>query len=381
MQLSLYLHYPFCLRKCLYCAFNSIDVAPCTPDDYGNGLLREMELRCRALEFDGTAVTLYFGGGTPSLMDPSLTARLIETAAKLFHLAADAEVTLECNPGTVTRDRLAAFRAAGVNRISLGVQSFNDDLLRSLGRIHSAREARDAFHAARDAGFCNVGIDLIHSLPCQTAAMWRDDLLQACALGPEHLSVYGLTIEEGTPFFLLEQEEKLTLPDENESAVMYETATELLEAHGYEQYEIANFARKGYRSAHNSGYWVRRPFLGFGAGAHSFLRSPGYGVRFSAPERPEDYLRSLAGGILPVAETRTLSRREAMAEYLFLGLRTSDGISLEQFQREFSVSFEEAYGDSCAELFSAGFLEVRDGFLRLPPKARIVSNQVFVRFL
>jgi oxygen-independent coproporphyrinogen-3 oxidase len=381
MDISLYLHYPFCLRKCPYCSFNSVAEAPCTPEDYGNGLLREMELRRRALESGVSAVTLYFGGGTPSLMEPSLAERLIETAIRLFHLAADAEITLECNPGTVTRERLAAFRAAGVNRLSLGVQSFDDTLLRSLGRIHTSREARDAFQAARCAGFGNIGIDLIHSLPGQDPVMWREELLHACALGPEHLSVYGLTIEEGTPFFLLEKEGKLPLPDEEESAVMYEAASEVLAAHGYEQYEIANFARKGYRSVHNSGYWTRRPFLGFGAGAHSFLRSPGYGIRFSAPESPEEYLRSLEQGTLPVAETRTLSRRDAMAECLFLGLRTSDGVSLERFRGEFSVSFDEAYGDSCAGLFSAGLLEIRDGFLRLPPKARVVSNQVFVRFL
>jgi oxygen-independent coproporphyrinogen-3 oxidase len=381
MEISIYIHYPFCLCKCLYCAFNSVAEAACSPDEYVNGLLTEMELRRRALEFDVSAVTIYLGGGTPSLMEPDLTARLVETATRIFHLTPDAEITLECNPGTVTRDRLADFRSAGVNRLSLGVQSFNDDLLRSLGRIHSAREARNAFHAARASGFDNVGIDLIHSLPGQTAAMWLDDLLQACALRPEHLSVYGLTIEEGTPFFLLEQEGKLPLPDEDESAGMYEKAAELLPEQGYEQYEIANFARKGYRSVHNSGYWNRRPFLGFGAGAHSFLQSPGYGVRFSAQERPEEYLGSLTRGELPVAETRTLSRRDAMAEFFFLGLRTSDGVSLEQFRREFSVSFDEAYGDSCAGLFSACLLEVRDGFLRLTGKGRILSNQVFVRFL
>lgn len=381
MELSLYLHYPFCLQKCPYCAFNSVADAPCTPDEYGNALLAEMELRRRELADDVSAVTLYLGGGTPSLMDPSLAGRLVDASARLFRLAPDAEITLECNPGTVTRERLDAFRAAGVNRLSLGVQSFDDGLLHSLGRVHGAREAQDAFAAARCAGFDNVGIDLIHSLPGQTLAQWRNDLLRACALSPEHLSVYGLTIEEGTPFFHLEREGKLPLPDEDESAAMYETAADVLAARGYEQYEIANFARSGYRSAHNSGYWNRRPFLGFGAGAHSFLRSPGYGVRFSSPESPREYLGSVARGELPVAETRTLSRRDAMAEFLFLGLRTCAGISLDQFRREFSASFDEVYGDSCAGLFSAGLLESCDGFLRLTASGRILSNQVFVQFL
>ncbi len=381
MKLSLYIHYPFCIRKCLYCAFNSVAGTPCTPDEYGAGLLREMELRRAALDCIPAAVTLYFGGGTPSLMPPSLTSRLIETATRLFHLAPDAEITIECNPGAITRERLSDFRAAGVNRLSLGIQSFNDALLQTIGRIHSGREALDAFHDARRAGFGNVGIDLIHSLPSQNNAMWEKDLLQACALRPEHLSVYGLTIEDGTPFGLMEKEGSLPLPDEDESAEMYETASEVLTAQGYEQYEIANFARKGYRSEHNSGYWSRRNYLGFGAGAHSFLRFPGYGLRFSSPENSLEYLRSLERGKLPVTETRTLSRRDAMAEFFFLGLRTANGISLERFYREFSAGFDEVYGESCATLFSAGLLEIRKGHLRLTARGRILSNQVFVRFL
>lgn len=381
MHLSLYIHYPFCLQKCLYCAFNSCVDAPCSADQYVAGLLREMTLRAGMPQKGSATVTLYFGGGTPSLLEPRQVARIIAAAAQYYALAADAEITLECNPGTVTGEKLAAFRAAGVNRLSLGVQSFDDALLERLGRVHSAEQALAAFAAARGAGFDNIGIDLIHSLPGQTLGQWQRELERACALRPEHLSVYGLAVEEGTPFAELEEAGKLSLPDEDVAADMYEKSAEILGANGYEQYEIANFARPGCRSRHNSGYWQRRPFLGFGAGAHSFLRAPGDGIRFSNADRVEDYLRMLADDSLPTGESRTLSPAEAMAESLFLGLRLTEGVALEHFQKEFSVSFQEVFGSACADLFAAGLLELRHGFLRLTAKGRILSNQVFVRFL
>lgn len=381
MELSLYIHYPFCLRKCLYCAFNSVVDAPCTPDGYLEGLLREMDLRAAAAGAGASAITLYFGGGTPSLLEPVQVQRIIAAARRCYRLAPDAEITLECNPGTATFEKLAALREAGVNRLSLGVQSFDDAFLVALGRIHTGRQAVEAFAAARSAGFDNVGIDLIHSLPGQTCVDWERDLARACELQPEHLSVYGLTVEEGTPFALQEEEGRLTLPDEEMSVAMYEKSSELLTAAGYEQYEIANFARPGFRSRHNAGYWERRPYLGFGAGAHSYLRASGHGRRFSNADQVEDYLRMVLRDTLPTVESRTLSRDEAMAEYFFLGLRMTEGVSLERFREEFSVSFRDAFGPVCADLFAVGLLEVWDGFLRLTPKGRILSNQVFVRFL
>jgi len=381
MSLSLYIHYPFCLRKCFYCGFNSRTDASCTSDEYVAGLLRELEMRSAMPEKGSSAGTLYFGGGTPSLLEPCQVEIILDAAENYYALSADAEITLECNPGTVTGEKLAAFRAAGVNRLSLGVQSFDDNFLEKLGRAHTAGQALAAFRDAREAGFDNIGIDLIHSLPGQTLAQWQSELSRASELSPEHLAVYGLSVEEGTPFAFLERQGELLLPDEEESACMYEKSAEILGANGYEQYEIANFARPGFRSRHNSGYWQRRPYLGFGAGAHSYLRLPEYGIRFSNTERAEDYLQLISCGSLPTSESRTLSRDEAMAECLFLGLRLSEGVSLDHFHTEFSVSFHEVFGTACADLFAAGLLEIRDGYLRLTEKARILSNQVFVRFL
>jgi oxygen-independent coproporphyrinogen III oxidase len=381
MSLSLYIHYPFCLRKCFYCGFNSRTEASCTSDEYVAGLLGELEMRSSMPEKGSSAGTLYFGGGTPSLLEPCQVETLLDAAANYYSLSADAEITLECNPGTVTGEKLADFRAAGVNRLSLGVQSFDDNFLVKLGRAHSVGQALAAFRDARKAGFDNIGIDLIHSLPGQTLAQWQRELSRACELSPEHLAVYGLSVEEGTPFAVLEEEGKLLLPDEEESADMYEKSAEMLGMCGYEQYEIANFARPGFRSRHNSGYWQRRPYLGFGAGAHSYLRQPGYGIRFSNTERAEDYLQLLSCGSLPTSESRNLSRDEAMAECLYLGLRLTEGVRLDHFHTEFSVSFHEVFGTDCADLFDAGLLEIRDGYLRLTEKARILSNQVFVRFI
>ncbi len=381
MDISLYVHYPFCLRKCLYCAFNSVADSSLRSEDYVAGLLGEMELRSRAIKQDCAAVTLYFGGGTPSLLAPSLVARIVDAAGSLYALKADAEITLECNPGTVSGQLLADFRSAGINRLSIGVQSFDDRMLQRLGRVHTAREARDAFTLAREAGFVNLGLDLIHSLPGQTPDMWEKELLRACDLAPEHVSVYGLAVEEGTPFASLEKDGMLSLPEEDDAVRMFELSTEILCCRGFEHYEISNFARPGFRSRHNSGYWKRVPCLGFGAGAHSFYPEPAHGMRCATTERVGEYLAALQEGELPHREQRILDRREAMAERLFLGLRMSDGVDLQAFAAEFGVSFHEVFGEGCADIFKAGLLELRDGFLRLSRNGLLLSNQVFVRFL
>ncbi|HTG81218.1 MAG TPA: radical SAM family heme chaperone HemW, partial [Geobacteraceae bacterium] len=283
METSLYIHFPFCLKKCLYCDFNSLAGSRIKAGDYIAAAVREMALRAEKVAAPVSAPTLYIGGGTPSLMEPSLVGRLIDTAARLYGLAAGAEITLEANPGTLTAEKLAGYRAAGVNRLSLGVQSFDDAMLGVLGRVHTAREALDSYATARATGFVNIGIDLIHSLPGQTPEMWRGELTRAIDLGPEHVSAYGLTVEEGTPFQRLESDGRLSLPDEDAAVTMFRETGAVLGRAGYERYEISNFARPGFRSRHNQVYWRRGNYLGFGAGAHSFLRSPGFGVRWRNP--------------------------------------------------------------------------------------------------
>ncbi|RNC66296.1 MAG: radical SAM family heme chaperone HemW [Desulfuromonadales bacterium] len=378
---ALYIHIPFCVRKCLYCAFTSTDDAPLATGEYVALLMREMELRAAALAAPLCATSLYLGGGTPSLLKPSLVGTIIDGAARLFSLDPSAEITLEANPGTVTASSLAGYRAAGVNRLSLGVQSFDDRMLARLGRVHTAREAREAFDLARRAGFDNIGIDLIHGLPGQDRDHWRDQVRAAIALFPDHVSAYGLTVEEGTPFASLEDEGALALPDEEDAAAMFEETAELLTTAGYGQYEIANFALPGRRSCHNQVYWRRGNYLGFGAGAHSFLREPHPGIRWRNPDDLGAYGSSLAEGLLPEVDRTCLAVGDAMAEWLFLGLRMLDGVEEEQFRAEFGRSLAEVYGTTIEGLCTAGLLLREVGVLRLTRRGVILSNRVFAAFL
>ncbi len=381
MQTALYIHFPFCLKKCLYCDFNSLAGSPVKAEAYVDGLLQEMALRAGVLSEPASAPTLYFGGGTPSLMDPKLVGRIIDTAARLYHLASDAEITLEANPGTLSKEKLAEFRSAGVNRLSLGVQAFDDRQLEMLGRVHNASQALAAYGLARDAGFTNISIDLIHSLPGETVDMWGTELRKALALQPEHISAYALTLEEGTPLAEQAATGVVELPAETDAVRQFELTTELLQAAGYEQYEISNFARPGFRSQHNQVYWRRGCYLGFGAGAHSFLREAPHGVRWKNADLPERYLATLAHRTLPEEEMHTLSRREAISEWLFLGLRMLEGVELAEFEDEFGGAVTDLFANELATLTGQGLLLMEGGRLRLSPAALIVSNQVFLRFL
>ena len=381
MRCALYIHFPFCVKKCAYCDFVSASGSGIQPEVYGAGVVREMELRADLLDDRVSAETLYLGGGTPSLLPPEIVARFVTTARERYALRPEAEVTLEANPGTVTAKTLAGYREAGVNRLSLGVQSFDDRMLGLLGRVHSVTEARDAFVEARAAGFDNISLDLMHSLPEQTSSEWEEALAQAVELRPDHISAYGLTVEEGTPLYRLQEKGRLSLPDDEEGALMYRMTAKILVAAGYEQYEISNFALPGCRSRHNQVYWRREPYLGFGAAAHSFLCAPTFGRRWRNPNEPEEYLQSLSKGQLPEEEVSVLTQREAMAETFFLGLRTTDGVDTDLFQETFGESAEQVYGPEIESLLSAGLLQRHGVRLSIPASRLILSNQVLVKFV
>lgn len=376
----LYIHIPFCVEKCGYCAFVSARARPGEIESYHELLLREMRLAVEEHESVPPLDSIYFGGGTPSLMQPRQVSGIIDLAAELFSLSPQAEITLEANPGTIGRERLQDFRAAGVNRLSLGVQSFDDVMLRRLGRVHDSAQARHAFREARLAGFGNIGIDLIHGLPGQTLSGWGEELRQALALSPEHISVYGLTVEEGTPFALRYPEDCTEIPDQDRSAEMFETADAVLVEAGFEHYEIANYARAGYRSRHNSGYWRRDGYLGLGVAAHSLLRRE-HGCRFSNHDTPEEYGLELTAGRLPRRDQHLLTLEDAMAEFMFLGLRLADGVLAEDFKREFGLPLRSVYGTVIDELLRTGLLQQERGALRLTRRALLLSNRVFARFL
>lgn len=381
MRAGLYIHFPFCLRKCLYCDFNSTAVSGDESGRYVGLLLREMELRQAALAEPVEAPTLYFGGGTPSLMAPELVGKVIDAAAGRFGLMPDAEVTLEANPGTLTPERLSAYRAAGVNRLSIGIQSFEDRLLEVLGRVHSVREAIACYEDARRAGFDNVSIDLMHSLPGQSLAQWREALRLCVALAPEHVSAYALSVEEGTPFEELFDRGRLTLPDEEEGAAMFEATHEVLAGAGYRHYEISNFARPGRESRHNLSYWSRQSYLGFGAGAHSFWNADGAGRRWKNAAEVADYAAELEEGTIPERDTEILSLEDAVSESFFLGLRRLDGLDLAPLSARFGAKALAGHLETVDHLEAQGAIVREGSTIRIAPGAVILANRIFASFL
>jgi len=376
----LYIHVPFCREKCSYCAFVSRPPQCGELEVYHELLCQELHAVSERGITGGPLDSIYFGGGTPSLLKSDQVAGVIETAATLFQLPTGAEVTLEANPGTIDTQRLCDFRAAGINRISLGIQSFDNHLLACLGRIHSSTQAYQAFGDIRQAGFDNVSIDLMYALPGQTFDSWGRELMAAVDLAPEHISVYGLTLEEGTVFAGRYTEGDAELPDEDVSADMFELADDLLTQAGYEHYEIANYARPGYRSRHNSGYWQRDDYLGIGVGAHSLFRE-GYGLRFCNPDTLEEYTRQVLTGYQQQLNVQCVSRESAMAEYLFLGLRLAEGIDPGLFEEEFCCSWKELYGAIFSDLIRLELVRQFQGRFQLTRRGMLLSNQVFNRFL
>jgi oxygen-independent coproporphyrinogen III oxidase len=375
----LYLHIPWCLSKCGYCAFFS---APGTAEQREETillLLREMELATKHYA-GGPLTSVYLGGGTPSLLTPHQVQRLLERSKQLWSHQPTCEVTLEANPGTATAESLAGFHQAGINRLSLGIQSLNDRTLQLLERPHNAAQSRTAYAEARGTGFRNISLDLICGLPHQSAEDWQHQLQQAIELAPEHLSIYSLSIEEGTPFSRRYSDDSPELPDDDQAAAMLELADQLLVTAGYEHYEIANFARPGHRSDHNSGYWLRDGYLGLGPSAHSLLLQ-GWGLRCSNPSDYQQWADRITAGQLAHHDPEQLSRQQALTEQLFLGLRMADGISPQACCELYGAQAWQPHEKTIVELLKTGLLEERGGRIALTQRGMLLSNQVFVRFI
>ncbi len=378
---SLYLHIPFCHTRCHYCDFNTYAGILPLREPYVQALQIEIEQAGKLARLpDGTARrarTIFFGGGTPSLLSATQTSHLLHACRSAFALDEDAEVTLEANPGTLTLEHLSELRTAGINRLSIGAQSFDSALLKTLGRIHSPEEIHQALHAARAAGFTSINLDFMFGLPGQTMQHLRETLDQALALRPEHLSLYSLIIEEGTPFYTWTQEGSITPGDEDLCADMYEYADEQLQAAGYENYEISNWALPGHQCRHNLTYWHNLPYLGTGAGAYSSFG----GRRFSNVLAPLEYIRLLKARLRPEAESETIERVQEMTETAFLELRTAMGIHLPTFEQRFSESLAQFVGDRLRPVEAAGLLEQTAEWLRLSKRGRLLGNEVFSRLL
>lgn len=376
---GLYVHLPFCRQKCFYCDFPSYAGQEGRMAVYVEALLGELAREGAPLRAAwGPPRTVYLGGGTPTALPPALMERLLAGLREFLAAAPDAlEFTCECNPGTVDVAYLSLLRAGGVNRLSLGVQTFDDALLRRIGRIHTAAQARAAVRQARAAGFRNLSLDLMYGLPGQTLAGLEMSVQQALALAPQHISIYGLQVEEGTAFARAQAAGRLALPSDEESEAMYDYMTTALPVAGYARYEISNFARPGFESRHNLGYWQDVPYLGVGTAAHSYLD----GQRYENPRGIEEYLAALRESGRARREEEPLTRATSMEEFAFLALRTARGIDRARFAARFGCELASVYADAIARMRARGFLEEDAQGVRLTPLGMKYGNWVFEAFL
>lgn len=374
-MIGLYIHIPFCDQKCAYCDFLSFPGRHSAQKaQYLDALCAEMRLRLRGRWQHPQ--TIFIGGGTPTALSAEELRMLLQTLARCVDLAGVEEFTVEANPGTVDREKLAVL-GGGVNRLSFGVQSFDDGLLQTLGRIHTAQEAQEAVQLAREAGFTNVNLDLMYGLPGQSEAQWRDTIAQAIALEPQHLSLYQLIPEEGTA--IVRRMDAGTLPavDEDGAARWFAAQRGWLADAGYAQYEISNYARAGFASQHNQLYWRLDDYLGLGLGATSWERP----VRRTNTADFGAYCRALASGALPPAAEERLTRAEQMSESVFMALRMNDGLSLAAFRALYGEDVADVFPDAVAEGRERGWLVLEDGQLRLTDAGRSLGNWVFELFI
>jgi oxygen-independent coproporphyrinogen-3 oxidase len=370
---ALYIHIPFCEKRCVYCDFYTVAGVESRIPDYVAALKKELARRgvdwfWRRQSF----TTIFFGGGTPSLLAPQQIAEILDAAFTSFQFEKYPEITLEANPGTITGEQLARYRSAGVNRLSLGVQSLHADELQMLDRIHSPEAASAAVAMARHAGFENINLDFIFALPQQTIARWRQSLEQAFELAPTHIAAYNLTIEAGTPLDIKIRRGEIQPLSEEEEREFYHFTIDFLESHGYQQYEISNFAKPGFEARHNIKYWDGSSYLGLGASAHSYDGKR----RFWNAANLRKYLEALAVGRLPEENTEELTKRQRMFEAAFLGLRQRRGIDLTAFAKQFRQSFDETFNGVAHELESGGLLKRCDDYLQLTREGLFLCDEI-----
>jgi oxygen-independent coproporphyrinogen-3 oxidase len=392
--MGLYLHVPFCETKCPYCDFNTYQGIEILFSPYVEALTTELGLWGRVLRRP-SANTVFLGGGTPSYLPDGYVGRMIDAARDAFDLAPGAEVTVEANPDDLDIPACRKLLSQGVNRLSIGVQSLDDGLLSLLGRRHGASDARAAYRSARTAGFTNISLDLMYGLPRQTMAQWRQTIQGVLSLSPDHVSAYCLTLEEGTPLHRWVQEGKLPKPDDDLAADMYDWAAGALAAAGYQHYEISNWALPGFRAKHNLGYWLNRPYLGAGPGAHSRLGNYRFwevasprayisGVKrweAASPAPFLDFAEAELGTVSTVAGQEYIDLDTACAETMILGLRLLDGMDLAEASAQAGADLAQRYQPQLQELTGLGLLERANGRVRLTRPAYLVANQVFTRFV
>ena len=373
--MELYLHIPFCVKKCAYCDFLSFPSGQEIQRQYAKRLMEDID--CMGKEYGDIPVdTIFIGGGTPSVPESRLIVDLMEHVNRAFQISDGAEISMEANPGTVTREKLKEYRRAGINRISFGLQSANDRELKLLGRIHTWAEFLESFALARECGFTNLNIDLMSALPGQTCESWKDTLKRVTDLEPEHISAYSLIIEEGTPFgekYGSEEGRKL-LPDEDSEREMYHETKRFLRECGYERYEISNYAKPGRECRHNIGYWTGVPYLGLGLGASSYMN----GSMFALSSDMQQYLEEKPGTFTDVEK---LTKKDMEEEFFYVGLRMTAGVSLSEFERRFGMSAEEVYPGLMETFVEEKAAEFRGDRFVLTDYGLDVSNYIMAQFL
>lgn len=375
-NIGLYIHIPFCRQKCLYCDFPSFAGKEGMMQAYVDALTAE--IRSRGKEYPKKKViSVFFGGGTPTTLEIPMLEQLMQAVLESWDIAEDAEITTEANPGTLDGKMAAALKKMGFNRLSMGVQAWQNRLLQDLGRIHTIEGFLENYQAVREAGFANVNVDLMFALPHQTMEDWQETVKNIISLQPEHISAYSLMIEEGTPFFDRYEKGLLEPASEKLDREMYHWAVDYLAEMGYEQYEISNFAKKGRQSRHNRIYWQAEEYLGMGLGSHSYME----GTRFHNTYDLQAYIKAKGDASLLKEEVEVITETDALAEFMFLGLRLTEGVSFDRFRARFGRELYEIYGTQVRELVEAGLLAEDAKGIRLTRRGIDVSNVVFEKFL
>jgi oxygen-independent coproporphyrinogen-3 oxidase len=374
----LYIHIPFCIKKCLYCDFLSVPYDESLAKAYIDALCKELILK---KEPANTLKTIYIGGGTPSLLPDECFTQLFRCLMDNFNLSSNIEITVEANPGTIDKKKINTLLSLGVNRLSIGIQSFNDKELKTLGRIHTADDALRSIELIKDARMSNFSIDLMYGIPGQTMDSWKKSISKAIELSPAHISTYELTLEENTPLYELIQSDEMEMPDEELILEMYNHVIDYLTFCGYEHYEVSNFALPGQRCIHNLNYWERGEYLGVGAGAHSFVK----GVRSNNIKDVNSYINDLNKGILPEIESTKLTPLDTVKEFIFLGLRKMEGVNINKLPPFIPPLARGDRGgcdsllNACKELVDDGYLEIENGNLKLTRKGLVISNTIIVK--
>jgi oxygen-independent coproporphyrinogen-3 oxidase len=374
---GIYFHFPFCEKKCPYCDFYSVLVNDISLSKYSASLKFESEKAAKTAFGSFSYDTIYIGGGTPSLLNPDELAGVLRNIYANFHIEKEAEITVECNPSSLTEEKIAGYLENGINRISLGVQSFDEANLKTLGRLHTAGDALEKFRLLRNIGFENINIDLIYGIPGQTAADWESDLATITDLGPEHISAYNLIIESGTEFGRLYEQNRLELPSDEEQSQMYGILNKYLSKAGYERYEISNFARPGFECRHNLKYWTGKPYLGLGPSAVSFDGK----TRRKNRADIDKYCSYIERGDDIPCELEIIDRETAIREAIISGLRLTEGVFLSGLKKSLGYDIMEDKKETVDSLLMEGLITVEDGFMRLTDKALFISDSVMVKLI